>query len=193
MKDIGSVCNWLSIFYGHLYYYGHQVFKMTFQTYRTCRFQDFIKTMRNTIYLLIVLIIVSCKDKTPYMKISDRINTHLKNDSILYKSLITGYNFRLYKDGVGPDTSKPIINDTIIILKNHFTQHLLLSHINDGKVVLLDSTMICKLVFQYDNNRQFLRSFLSITTKDKNAEFCLKAVNWVAQYKNTPKCIEIQW
>ncbi|MEP3967867.1 MAG: hypothetical protein ABJM08_02575, partial [Nonlabens sp.] len=106
--------------------------------------------------------------------------------------LTNGYQFKIYNEGVGKDISKPIPNDTILILKNEFSKKIISSKINAGKVLLLDSTKLCELSYKHDQDRVVMRSFLFISQRDKNKDLSLEIKNWVPQYyEQCYKCVEV--
>ena len=120
-----------------------------------------------------------------------KINSYIKNSSN-YKLLTTGYHFKLYADGVGKDLTKPITNDTIIILKNYFSNKYPVSKINEGKIILLDSTAICNLSYDHDQKKQVMRSFLLLSYENESKNVKLDIKSWVPQYNQGGyKCIEI--
>jgi len=141
--------------------------------------------MKKIIYLSLLLL-TSCLNKN---NISDKINDLISNDKNLYKDLTTSYHFKVFNDGVTKDLSKPEYSDSIIILKNKYSDLLELSHINNGKCKLLDSIDICKLSLNYDKNRIVMKKILIIETDGKQTK--LISTNWLPQYSKPLRFIEL--
>jgi hypothetical protein len=138
------------------------------------------------IYLSLLLLLTSCLNKN---NISDKVNDLILKDKNLYKDLTTSYHFKVFNDGVTKDLSKPEYSDSIIILKNKYSDLLELSHINNGKCKLLDSIDICKLSLNYDKNRIVMKKILIIETDGKQTK--LISTNWLPQYSKPLRFIEL--
>ncbi len=142
-------------------------------------------------YLIIaVLFLFSCKPK-----IEDKLKVELvniiNNDS-LYNLLTTNYHFKYYKDGVGKDRTRPIKNDTIILLKNNFTTSKILDNINKNRILLLNREQICDLSVNYDKERKVMRPFLEMLYDEKLNKVVFEIKYLVPQYLNNDyKCIEL--
>ena len=133
-----------------------------------------------------MLLLTSCLNKN---NISDKVNDLILKDKNLYKDLTTSYHFKVFNDGVTKDLSKPEYSDSIIILKNKYSDLLELSHINNGKCKLLDSIDICKLSLNYDKNRIVMKKILIIETDGKQTK--LISTNWLPQYSKPLRFIEL--
>jgi hypothetical protein len=144
--------------------------------------------MKKTIKIiyLSLLLLTSCLNKN---NISDKVNDLILKDKNLYKDLTTSYHFKVFNDGVTKDLSKPEYSDSIIILKNKYSDLLELSHINNGKCKLLDSIDICKLSLNYDKNRIVMKKILIIETDGKQTK--LISTNWLPQYSKPLRFIEL--
>ncbi len=151
-----------------------------------------MKKINIGILVLIITCMFSCKDIDDGFKISSKINSVITENNSIYKALTYGYKFKVYKDGIGKDLSEPILNDSIIILKDDFTKNIKTSKINNGKSILIDSIAICKLSHKYDQEKQIMRSFLKISPKIGANEINIEIKNWVPQYtENGYICIEL--
>jgi len=159
--------------------------------------------MKNFIISAIILTFVSCNDNytrnghsIPYALIENKLDSLISNNESILYSLTHSYDFTDCKTagGVGPDTLRPHIQDTIIILKNALTNILVTDLIYNGKSIIMDSSSICNLSHYYDDKRQVMRYFVDIkvASDDKNT-VCFKVIGrqWVPQFLHPQKyCIE---
>ncbi len=149
------------------------------------------KKLIKVFFLILVCVTVNCKSKDKSI-ISTRINAILIQDSLAYKALTNGYKFKIYDNGIGKNFTQPIYNDSIIILKDGFTKNIILSKINNGKSILIDSVGICELSYMHDQNGQIMRSFLKISYNPKIDDIKIEIKNWVPQFiEGGYRCVEI--
>ena len=115
----------------------------------------------------------------------------INNDS-LYELLTNDFHFKYYKDGVGKDRTKPIKNDTIILLKNNLITPEIVNKINKSRILLLDSIQICELSFKYDSEKKIMRPFLDISYDEKSEKIYFKPKSLVPLYAfSNYRCVEL--
>jgi len=141
--------------------------------------------IKHNILLISFLILLGCSETSHSNRI---INLVTKKITLLK----TSYHYKIFKDGVGPDTTKPIYSDTIIILNNELSREYKFNNIH--KIKYLDSASLCKMINLYDEKRIVFKPFLFLERKSDTIK--IFAITWVTKFydfenHNAP-CVELE-